>query len=171
MKAYNKYALAAALMLAAPVTAQKSHADEKLSPVKVTFVDGTSAESKEGAPLVVDGHKWTKWCLDEPQKMPYQVTVDAGKQIALKGYALTTAEDTHTYPTRNPISWNIYGSNDCKEWQLVKQVKYNRDLRDENEQTYKFSIKDSKAWRYYKFEFTRMTEGTRMQLAEIGLYE
>ena len=44
-------------------------------------------------------------------------------------------------------------------------------MRDENEQTYLFRIKESKAWRYYKFEFTRMTEGTRLQLSEIELYE
>ena len=68
-------------------------------------------------------------------------------------------------------SWNVFGSNDLKEWTPLDKVKYDRRMRDENEQTYLFRIKESKAWRYYKFEFTRMTEGTRLQLSEIELYE
>lgn len=171
MNTYYKYALAAAIALAASATVQTAQAEENLSPVKVTFVDGTSPDGKEGARLVVDGHKWTKWCLDEPQQMPYQVTLDAGTPTAIKGYALTTGDDASTYPFRNPISWNIYGSNDRKDWHVVEQVKYNRDLGEDNEQTYTFAVKESKAWRYYKFEFTRMPESTRMQLAEIKLYK
>ena len=65
----------------------------------------------------------------------------------------------------------MYGSNDQKEWTPLDEVKYDRRMRDENEQTYLFRIKESKAWRYFKFEFTRMTEGTRLQLSEIELYE
>lgn len=171
MKTYNKYALAAALMLTLATSAQTVRADENLTQIKVTFVDGTSPDGKEGARLVADGHKWTKWCLDEPEKMPYQVTLDAGTPTAIKGYALTTGDDASTYPTRNPISWNIYGSNDRKDWHVVEKVTYNRDLGAYNEQTYTFGVKDCKAWRYYKLEFTRMPEGTRMQLAEIELYK
>ncbi|MGN0232886.1 MAG: DUF5000 domain-containing lipoprotein [Bacteroidaceae bacterium] len=176
MNTSNRRLIVAALVMMAATTgltstAQERKEEEKLQKAKTTFVEGTQSAGKEGSAMVADGHKWTKWCVDAPQEMPYHVTIDATKAVSLKAYALVTAEDTHTYPTRNPIAWNVYGSNDRKEWTLVDNVKYNRQLRDENEQTYLFGIKESKAWRYYRFEFTRMTEGTRLQLAEIELYE
>ncbi len=176
MNTTSRHMLTAALALATActgvtATAQENKQEEKLTPVKTTFVEGTQANAKEGAALVADGHKWTKWCVDAPSEMPYHVVLDATKATAMKAYALVTAEDTHTYPTRNPISWNIYGSNDRKDWTLVENVKYSRRLDDQNEQTYLFRLKDSKPWRYYKFEFTRMVEGTRLQLSEIELYQ
>ncbi|MGN1256728.1 MAG: hypothetical protein ACI4UA_06160 [Bacteroidaceae bacterium] len=176
MKKSSTRLIAAAMVLMVAATglttkAQEKKEESKLQKVSIAFVEGTQSTGKEGSAMVADGHKWTKWCIDAPQEMPYHVTIDAGKALVPKAYGLVTAEDTHTYPTRNPIAWNVYGSNDCKEWTLVEKVKYNRDMRDENEQTYLFPIKESKAWRYYKFEFTRMTEGTRLQLSEIGLYQ
>ncbi len=168
---FTAVALMAASAMGISAVGQEKENAEKLTPVKTIFVEGTHAEGEEGAAMVADGHKWTKWCLDAPKEMPYKITLDAGKSIALKAYALTTAEDTHSYPMRNPIAWNIYGSNDCKEWKTVEQIKYSRKLSDENEQTYFFKIQPQKQWRYYRFEFTRMTEGTRIQLAEIELYE
>ena len=121
--------------------------------------------------MVADGNKWTKWCLDAPDELPYHVTLDAAKPTTMKAYALVTADDTHNYPSRNPIAWNIYGSNDRKEWKQVEQVKYSRKLDDQNEHTYMFRIKGCQPWRYYKFEFTRMAAGTRIQLSEIEIYE
>lgn len=165
--------MAIALALAAavhPATAQDKKEKVKLTPVKTTFVEGTQTDGKEGSAMVADGHKWTKWCLDAPKEMPYHVTLDVAQPTALQAYAFITADDTHTYPSRNPISWNIYGSNDLKEWQPVERVRYSRRMGDENEQTYQFVLKECKPWRYYKIEFTRMAEGTRIQLSEIELY-
>lgn len=173
----SKRTLAAALALAIagtgmPATAhEKRQQEERLTPVAVTFVSGTQPQGKEGSAMVADGHKWTKWCLDAPDEMPYRVILDAAGATALKAYALVTAEDTHYYPSRNPIAWNIYGSDDLKQWTLIENIKYSRRLDDQNEQTYLFPIKESRAWRYYKFEFTRMAEGTRIQLSEISLYK
>ena len=176
MNTTSKHMLTAVLAMATAWTgitasAQKKQQEEQFTRVKTTFVEGTQANAKEGSALVADGHKWTKWCVDAPGEMPYHVVLDATEATAMKAYALVTAEDTHYYPMRNPISWNIYGSNDRKEWTLVEQVKYNRRLDDQNEQTYTFRLKDAKPWRYYKFEFTRMADGTRLQLSEIELYK
>ena len=175
MNRTSRHMLTAALAIATAwtgitATAQDQKQERKLTPVKVTFVEGTQADGKEGAAMVADGHKWTKWCVDAPSEMPYHVVLDAAKPTTLKGYALVTAEDTHYYPSRNPIAWNIYGSNDLKQWTMVENVKYSRRLDDQNEQAYLFPLKESKAWRYYKFEFTRMAEGTRIQLSEIELF-
>lgn len=176
MNTLNMRLLIAALTLATTATGlqattREGKQDAKVTLVKTTFVEGTGASGKEGSAMVADGKKWTKWCLDAPDERPYHVTLDAQKPTTMKAYALVTGEDTHNYPSRNPIAWNIYGSNDRKEWKLVEQVKYSRKLDDQNEHTYMFRTKDCQPWRYYKFEFTRMAAGTRIQLSEIEIYE
>lgn len=138
--------------------------------VKATFVSGTG-NGKEGAAMVSDGLFYTKWCVDEPGRMPYSIVLDAGSQISLCEYGLVTGDDTHSYSGRNPRNWKVYGSNDKNNWKLVNEVKNDRSMRDENEQEYRFRVKDAAAYRYYKFEFEKVWEDTRIQLSEIKLYK
>lgn len=140
-------------------------------PIKLTFVSGSGPATKEGPAMVCDGLLYTKWCLDEPRQMPYQVILDAGTPSAVAEYGLVTGDDTHSYPDRNPITWRLAGSNDKQTWTPLDQQKYNRRLRDENEQEYRFKPAASGSFRYYRFEFLRLTDGTRLQLSEIKLYK
>ena len=138
--------------------------------IKTTLVSGTGT-GKEGAAMVSDGLFYTKWCVDEPGKMPYSIVLDAGTQTAITEYGLVTGDDTHTYSGRNPRNWKVFGSNDKNNWKQLTEVKNDRTMRDENEQEYRFSVKDAPAYRYYKFEFEKMWQDTRIQLAEIKLYK
>ena len=140
------------------------------TPVKTTFVSG-SGNGKEGAAMANDGRLFTKWCIDEPTKMPYDIVLDAGQPAAISEYRFVTGDDTHSYPERNPMDWRVSGSNDKQAWTVLDEQKYNRRLRDENEQEYRFKISNSGSFRYYRFEFIRMTAGTRLQLSEIKLYK
>lgn len=141
--------------------------------VKVQFVDGTNAKGAEGSAMVADGHLYTKWCYSKAGDMPYYVilsTVD--NPIVLKQYALATGDDTNWYPDRNPISWNVYGSNDQKSWTLIDEQKRNLKMQDENEQVYTFPVKSaSTAYKYYKLEFKKLRAGSMIQLSEIYLYK
>ena len=56
-------------------------------------------------------------------------------------------------------------------WKMLTEVKNDRSMRDENEQEYRFRVKDAAAYRYYKFEFEKVWEDTRIQLSEIKLYK
>ena len=138
--------------------------------VKTTFVSGTG-NGKEGAAMVSDGFFYTKWCVDEPSQMPYSIVLDAGTQTAINEYGLVTGEDTHSYPGRNPRNWKVMGSNDKSNWKVISEVKNDRSMRDENEQEYRFRVKDAPAYRYYKFVFEQVWEDTRIQLSEIKLYK
>ena len=138
--------------------------------VKTTFVSGTG-KGKEGAAMVSDGFFYTKWCVDEPSQMPYAIVLDAGTQAAITEYGLVTGEDTHSYPGRNPRNWKVMGSNDKSNWKVISEVKNDRSMRDENEQEYRFRVKDAPAYRYYKFVFEQVWEDTRIQLSEIKLYK
>ncbi len=138
--------------------------------VKTTFVSGTESGGKESTELVADGYKWTKWCMSDEKKMPYFVILDVQQPTEISQYGLVTGDDTNSYPGRNPLAWNIYGSNDQKEWSVINRVKFDQRMSDENEQEYRYRIHQPQTFRYYKFEFTRMTSGTMIQLSEINLY-
>ena len=144
--------------------------DVPQTPVKATFVSGTG-NGKEGAEMVADGRLFSKWCIDEPRQMPYSVVLDAGEQMPLTEYRFVTGDDTHSYPDRNPITWKVYGSNDKQSWTALDDQKNNRRLRDENEQEYRFKPATTGNYRYYRFEFIKMADGTRLQLSEIKLYK
>ena len=103
--------------------------------------------------------------------MPYNIVLDSGQPAAISEYRFVTGDDTHSYPERNPMDWRMSGSNDKQAWTVIDEQKYNRRLRDENEQEYRFKMASPGSFRYYRFEFIRMTAGTRLQLSEIKLYK
>lgn len=139
-------------------------------PVKTTFTSGTG-RGKEGAAMAADGYIFSKWCIDDARQMPYTIVLDAGEQTAVSEYRFYTGDDTHTYPDRNPITWRLSGSNDQKNWTVLDNQQNNRRLRDENEQEYRFKTSATNSFRYYRFEFIRMADGTRLQLSEIKLFK
>jgi hypothetical protein len=139
-------------------------------PVKTTFTSGTG-RGKEGAAMAADGYLFSKWCIDDARQMPYTIVLDAGEQTAISEYRFYTGDDTHTYPDRNPITWQLSGSNDQKNWTVLDNQQNNRRLRDENEQEYRFKTSATSSFRYYRFEFIRMADGTRLQLSEIKLFK
>ena len=145
--------------------------DKIQMPVKATFVSGSGRDGKEGAAMAADGWLFTKWCIDEPRQMPYSIILDAGEAAPITEYRFVTGDDTHDYPDRNPISWKVSGSNDKQAWTTIDEQKDNRRLRDENEQEYRFSNVPKGQYRYYRFEFTKMAAGTRLQLSEIKLFK
>ena len=143
-------------------------------PIKTTFVSGPGRATPrvdESAAMVTDGRLFTKWCIDEPAQMPYTVVLDAGASTAISEYRFYTGDDTHTYPQRNPVAWRVSGSNDKQNWTPLDEKKANYSLRDENEQEYRFKPAASGDFRYYRFEFIRMADGTRIQLSEIKLFK
>ena len=145
--------------------------DKPQTPVKAKFVKGSGKNGKEGAPMAADGFLSTKWCIDEPQELPYNIVFDAGEQTPITEYRFYTGDDTHDYPDRNPITWRMSGSNDMQNWTTLDEQKGNRLLRDENEQEYRFKPRTAGDFRYYRFDFLKMAGGTRLQLSEIKLFK
>lgn len=62
------------------------------------------------------------------------IYIDAGKDVMLSGYRITTAGDTQDYPWRNPVSWSLYGSYTQSEssgddvWMLLDHRKNDNTL-------------------------------------------
>lgn len=138
--------------------------------VKATFVSGTDKDGKESADKVVDGHKYTKWCINKEQLMPYTVVLSVGETpIVLKEYILTTGDDTATYPDRNPASWVVCGSNDQQKWTVLDEKHSYLRMAGLNIQDYYFPVKTDKAFKYYRFQFTETQARSELQLSEIQL--
>ena len=142
--------------------------------IKTTFVSGSGRSRAEGPAMVCDGNTLTKWCIDQPNLMPYSVTLDAGQATTFAEYGFTTGDDTSSYPSRNPVTWTLSGSNDGKEWTVLDSRKNDRSLPDVDHQECRFrptAASASKAYRYFRFEFSKMRGGTRIQLSEISFYK
>ncbi len=100
--------------------------------------------------------------------VPFEITWKMVKSVSLSAYTLYTANDTASYPDRNPKSWSIYGSEDGKEWTLLEKVE-NGELPAENYASKTFTMKNTDAYRYYKWEIHE-SEGGSFQLSELLLY-
>lgn len=100
--------------------------------------------------------------------IPFSVTWKMVEPVTLSAYTLYTANDTETYPDRNPKSWKIYGSEDGKEWVEVGQIS-NGSMPISNYTGKTFHLENSTAYRYYKWEITE-SEGSSFQIAEMLLY-
>ena len=144
------------------------------APVKTSFVSGSGRGGQEGPAMICDDQLSTKWCIDFPRLMPYSIVLDAGQQTSIVEYGLVTGDDTNAYPERNPVTWSVSGSNDKENWTTIDEQKNNRSLPAEGLQEYRFKPKAAGAkgkFRYYRFEFSKMAGGTRIQLSEIYLYD
>lgn len=139
--------------------------------VQVELTDGTPSHGEEGLQNVADGKYYTKWCYDSPQKLPYYVVLSAQEAFSLKQYGYVSGEDTNSYIDRNPLAWKVYGSNDKQNWTLLDEKKNDWTMDDQNEQEFLFKINPKDNYKHYKFEFIRMQGSTRIQLAEINLYQ
>jgi len=84
-------------------------------------------------------------------------------------YILTTANDTRTYPGRNPKNWKILGKlNMCDDWIELVNVIDNSELPAENYASREFTLTNTTTpCRYFRFEVSAVQYGSVFQLAEL----
>ncbi|MBR5427418.1 MAG: discoidin domain-containing protein [Clostridia bacterium] len=148
---------------------QLSEFTMNFSPNECVWVAGvdTQAPSSEQSPNLFDGNTGTKWCPNNSGDRIY-VTCDMGRRVTIDGYTITTANDNASNPGRNPKSWDILGSNDNANWDLVERVVNDTKLQNVNYTPYNFSISHVKqAYRYYKFLLTAASDAGTMQMSEL----
>jgi len=90
----------------------------------VSTVDGFGGEGVEN---LFDGNKGTKYCWESWDDIT-EITFTMKKGVSPTHYALMTANDTSSYPDRNPLMWTIYGSNDGENWDEIANVEDGRYL-------------------------------------------
>jgi alpha-L-fucosidase 2 len=112
----------------------------------------------------MDGNVATKWCIiHEGRELVWQV--DAGREVALSSYALTSAEDV---PARDPRTWKLEGSADGKSWALLDEKKDEPVFAGRNERK-RYALAKPQVARHVRFTFQPNPGITHFQLAEIEL--
>lgn len=121
---------------------------------------------KEEVASSCDGDPNTKWCVEHKGRpVVWVLHLPSGKGVAVKQYALTSANDV---PARDPRAWTLEGSRDGETWTLL-------DKRDDEDpfpgrrQRRTFEIENDETYQLYRLTFTTVNGGTRLQLSEIDL--
>ena len=114
------------------------------------------ANANEGCSKLFDGDKNSKWCYVSTKSDWESIHIDFEypNAIVVKGYVITTGDDTQTYKSRNPNSWKLYGSSDKNSWTLIdEQTKGDLPQYSYSDKTYDVTS-NTRGYKYYRFEVT-----------------
>lgn len=95
-----------------------------------------------------------------------QIIWEMKEAVAPTAYALVTGNDTDIYPTRNPQSWVLYGSNDGKNWVTLDAVSEGNMISD-NFAPHIYTFENSESYKWFCLSF--VTFDGSIQLCEIIL--
>lgn len=132
-------------------------------------IGGTESVNDENYPMLVDGDKSTKWCVTHAMSRMEGCFIEfrTEKPIIPTGYVLTTGNDCADSPGRNPKDWVIKAKKaSSDEWTTIATVTNDGVLQDINFADYEFTIDNTEAYKYFRFEVTALKGSTTFQLAE-----
>ena len=123
--------------------------DEKGAEVEDLYIyAGTeSSISHENWENAADNNVTTKYCNGSFDGYAYFL-FDATRSVSLCGYRIYTANDTGNHPERNPVSWQLYGSNtqlydaDDPAWELIEEREEDNTMQATNYLPYDFFVSD-----------------------------
>ena len=143
--------------------------------ITYTALEGTSGtNNSQGHDKLVDGNKSTKWCVSNFSSA--YVIFKSSEMGYVKGYTMTTGNDTATHADRNPEDWTLYGCNDYTSsgtgtWEVIHEVTGDEILQAVNTTSFDFTCDQTAIpYQYFKLEITK-NSGTEkyMQLSEFAL--
>jgi len=120
--------------------------------------------ANEEVSAATDGSKDTKWCVIHEGK-PVQWEAVAGKEIAPREYAFTSANDV---PERDPRNWKLEGSKDGSAWVVLDEHR-DESLFERRGQRREYAVKASAPCRFFRLTFAPNSGVTHFQLAEIEI--
>ena len=110
---------------------------------------GDNAGKGEGKEEAFDGKKNTKW-LDFSSTSWIQFQFEGEQKKVINNYKITSGND---FPARDPKDWTLLASNDGTNWDRLDRKK--SIVFSQRRQTKEFQISNSKAYKMYKFDFTK----------------
>ena len=140
---------------------------------EVSVISGPQGVADENYDKLLDGKIATKSATDNHMTTPFIWKVN--RPIALKYYALTTANDNDVWKGRNPKSWKLYGSNDVDAngngtWTEIASVDNDSYLKDERHYQVFYTVDHPQKYSYYKWEFPNQ-QVPFFQMSEFTMYE
>lgn len=145
---------------------------------ELLYVDSSSVEVSgmtvwggEEPENLFDG-KTTKCGGDRYNENNLVIEFALHEPATVSAYVLITANDTASYPARNPVEWTLLGSNDpwSNDWTVLDYV-WDGNMYSDNflEHGYLVDNAQQDEYLYYRLEFG-YAMGTQFQLSEIRLY-
>ena len=86
----------------------------------------------------------------------------ASEPVAVQQYSFVTGADTYNYPSRNPVSWKLEGSNDNQTWTLIDEKVQTYQLQAKNKEEFEFPVNGTETYRFFKFTATQLADGFQM---------
>lgn len=135
---------------------------------KLIATGGTGGTGNEGYQRLFDGTTDTKWCTNEKRNDVFYVEFKSNGPIRPAKYYLTTANDTKSYPGRNPKSWKLMAkANEEDAWSTIATVTGDSRLPADNFKRVEYNLDvTGKQWQYFRFEISEIVSGYAVQLAE-----
>ncbi len=93
----------------------------------------------------------------------------ASEPVAVQQYSLVTGADTYNYPSRNPVSWKLEGSNDNQTWTLIDERIKTYQLKSFNKYENVIEVDGTETYKFFKFTVTQIADG--FQLSELWINE
>lgn len=113
----------------------------------------------EASKYVFDGNPETKFFLGGFNTGWLQAELN--EAVAANAYTLTSANDL---PERDPMDWNLQGSNDGENWVALDSK--SSEIFDQRFQLRVFRFKNKTPFKFYRLNITRVRSGDSMQLAD-----
>ena len=86
----------------------------------------------------------------------------ASEPVAVQQYSIVTGADTYNYPSRNPVSWKLEGSNDNQTWTLIDEKVQTYQLQAKNKEEFEFPVNGTETYKFFKFSATQLADGFQM---------
>jgi len=132
-----------------------------------TATGGTAGvNTNQSYPKLVDNDKSTKWCASLDNGI--YIEFHSEMEFIPTAYILTTGNDNSSYHGRNPKNWVIKAKlNASDSWTTIATVTNDNVLQDENNTDYEFTLNNTNAYRYFRFEVSAVQSGNAFQLSEL----
>ena len=86
----------------------------------------------------------------------------ASEPVAVQQYSIVTGGDTYNYPSRNPVSWKLEGSNDNQTWTVIDEQVKSYKLQAKNKEEFEFFVNGTETYKFFKFSATQLGDGFQM---------
>ena len=93
----------------------------------------------------------------------------ASEPVAVQQYSIVTGADTYNYPSRNPVSWKLEGSNDNQNWTLIDEKVRTYQLKSFSKYENVIEVDGTETYKFFKFSATQLADG--FQVGEFWINE
>ena len=148
--------------------------------VSKTYYTGYTADAgtgntntNGGYDQILDGNTATKWCVSTGTQSGgvWFVEFHTASAVQVDGYKLTTADDTQTYPGRNPKNWTLKAKvNSGDAWTVIDTKTDNTDMPPANDSSVNFETDVQGMYQYFRLEVSTVQSGDLFQLSKMQLY-